>query len=112
MQQVIHASSGGIYGGKSGEIFSEDDLLAVDNPLGFYLSGKLCSEIIFQNYMHYFETAVILRPFFIYGPDQKKDMFIPRLIQSIQKETPIFLQGKRFLQGIISNTLLCVTLYG
>ncbi len=98
INQVIHASSGGIYGGKLGKIFNENDLLAVDSPLGFYLGSKLCSEIVFQNYMKYFKTAVILRPFFIYGPGQKKDMFIPRIIESVTNGIPIHLQGKQGLK--------------
>jgi len=98
VRRCIHVSSGGIYGGKPGKVFHEDDLLAVDSPLGFYLSSKLCSEIIFQNYHDFFETAMILRPFFIYGPGQRQDMFIPRLIESVKTGKVIFLQGDHGLR--------------
>ena len=94
IQKCIHISSGGIYGGKFGKVFQEDDLLAVDSPLGFYLGSKLCAEIIFQNYKSFFKAAVILRPFFIYGPGQRKDMFIARLIESVRTGEPVFLKGK------------------
>lgn len=94
VQRCIHISSGGIYGGKFDKVFQEDDLLAVDSPLGFYLGSKLCAEIIFQNYKSFFKAAVILRPFFIYGPGQRKDMFIAKLIESVRTGKPIFLQGK------------------
>ncbi len=98
VNQVIHVSSGGIYGGKKGKILSETDLISTDPRLGFYLSSKLCSEIIFQNYMDLFQTSVILRPFFIYGQNQNSDMFIARLINSIKNEMPVQLHGKNGLK--------------
>ena len=94
VKQLVHASSGGIYGGKVDKVFQEEDLLAVDSRLGFYLGSKLCSEIIFQNYMDFFKTAVILRPFFIYGPRQRADMLVARLIESVKANNPVQLQGK------------------
>jgi len=93
VKRVVHASSGGIYGGKKGGNFFETDLLAVDSPLGFYLGTKLCSEVVFQNYRHFFATAVVLRPFFVYGPGQRSDMFIARLVDSVRRGLPISLQG-------------------
>jgi nucleoside-diphosphate-sugar epimerase len=95
VRKFIQVSSGGIYGGKLGKAFQEDDLIAVNSPLGFYQGSKLCSEIIFQNYRSFFETAVILRPFFIYGPGQRRDMFISRLIEGVRKGFPLKLQGKK-----------------
>lgn len=94
VQKFIFASSGGIYGSNARPYVQETELLAVDSPLGFYLGTKLCAEIIFQNYRQFFETAVILRPFFIYGPGQRLDMFIPRLINSVFEGRPIQLQGE------------------
>jgi UDP-glucose 4-epimerase len=93
VKRIVHASSGGIYGGRTGGSVQETDLLAVDSPLGFYLGSKLCSEVVLQNYRHFFETAVILRPFFIYGPGQRPDMFIARLVESIREGKPVSLQG-------------------
>lgn len=98
VRKFVHASSGGIYAGRPGKQFLETDLLAVDSPLGFYLGTKLCSEIVFHNFRHFFETSIILRPFFIYGPNQRKDMFIARLIESVQEGRPISLQGDNGLR--------------
>jgi UDP-glucose 4-epimerase len=94
VKRIVHASSGGIYGGRTGGRNQETDLLAVDSPLGFYLGSKLCSEVVLQNYRHFFETAVILRPFFIYGPGQRPDMFIARLVESVREGKPVSLQGE------------------
>lgn len=93
VKRFIYASSGGIYGSSARVGVAETELLAVDSPLGFYLGSKLCAEVIFQNYRHYFETAAILRPFFIYGPGQRADMLIPRLIRAVREGISIHLQG-------------------
>ena len=98
VQRFIHVSSGGVHGGGRESSLCETDLLAMHSPLGFYLGTKLCSEVIFQNYRHFFRTAVTLRPFFIYGPGQRKDMFVARLIESIRNGTPVQLQGENGLR--------------
>jgi nucleoside-diphosphate-sugar epimerase len=94
VRKFIYASSGGIYGSRARIDVSESDLLAVDSPLGFYLGSKLCAEVMFQNYRDFFETAAILRPFFIYGPGQRPDMLVPRLITAVRQGHPIKLQGQ------------------
>ena len=99
---VVHASSGGIYGGRPAGQFHETDLLAVDSPLGFYLGSKLCSEIVLQNFRQLFKTMVILRPFFIYGPDQRKDMFVARMIDSVRSGRSIQLHGS---EGLRTNPI-------
>jgi nucleoside-diphosphate-sugar epimerase len=93
VRRVVHASSGGIYGGKQGGPYIETDLLAVDSPLGFYLGSKLCAEVVLQNYRQFFDATVILRPFFVYGPRQRKDMFVARMIDAVRHGKPISLQG-------------------
>ncbi|MDD5259609.1 MAG: NAD(P)-dependent oxidoreductase [bacterium] len=93
VQKFILASSGGVYGDQASTPFLEETPLSLAAPLGFYLSTKLCAEIIFQNYRQYFQTAVIMRPFFIYGPGQQNDMLIPRLIKSVKEGRPIYIQG-------------------
>lgn len=93
VKRYIMASSGGIYGPNAQPYVSEDQLLAVDSPLGFYLGTKLSAEVLFQNYRKLFETGSILRPFFIYGPGQGADMLISRLIASVRDSCPVQLQG-------------------
>ena len=92
-RRFVLASSGGIYGGKLGARFQETDGFAINSPLGFYLGSKLCSEIVLQNYRHFLDCAVIVRPFFIYGPAQRADMFVTRIINSVRDGLPITLQG-------------------
>lgn len=98
VKRYIMASSGGIYGPNARPYVSEDQLLAVDSPLGFYLGTKLSAEVLFQNYRKLFETGAILRPFFIYGPGQSADMLVSRLIASVREGRPIQLQGSEGLK--------------
>lgn len=98
VKRFVLASSGGIYGGKLGAQFQETDDFPVNSPLGFYLGSKLCSEIVFQNYRQFFDCAVIVRPFFIYGPNQRPDMFVTRIINSVRNGLSITLQGPEGLK--------------
>lgn len=98
VKKIIYASSGGIYGRKYGTLFDEQDMFTLNSPLGFYLSSKLCTEVLLQNYIHLFDSVVIFRPFFIYGPGQRKDMLIMRLIESVKEGIPIILQGQEGLK--------------
>src|SRR5262249_49632632 len=99
VERFIQVSSGGVYGsGRQSSLLCETDPLAMHSPIGFYLGTKLCSEVIFQNYSHFFRSAVTLRPFFIYGPGQRKDMFVARLIESIRTGARVRLQGENGLR--------------
>lgn len=91
VKKFIYGSSGGIYGfGDTG--FTEKQEIAARGDLGFYLSTKLCSEILVENYFKYFDVHII-RFFFVYGPQQRKTMLIPRLIDNIKNDRPIALDG-------------------
>lgn len=90
--KFIYASSGGIYG-TSETGFKEDDSIAAHHELGFYLSTKLCSEILIENYSSFFDV-IICRLFFVYGKRQRKTMLIPRLIENIRMGQAISLQGE------------------
>ncbi|HXD92257.1 MAG TPA: NAD(P)-dependent oxidoreductase [Bacteroidia bacterium] len=96
----VYASSGGIYG-TSEKGFDEEDHVAPHGELGFYLSTKLCSEILVENYSQFF-NIIISRLFFVYGKRQKKSMLIPRLVENIKKGAPIQLQGT---EGIMINPI-------
>lgn len=94
-KMFIFASSGGIYGNSPDAL--KEDMHPPLNQLGFYLSTKLSSEIILENYLPFF-TVIILRFFFVYGPGQRQHMLIPRLIQNVRSGQPITLQGEEGLR--------------
>lgn len=91
-KSFVLASSGGVYGYHE-QGFSEDEAVTARADLGFYLSTKLCAEIIAENYAP-FMNIIILRFFFVYGPGQRKSMLVPRLIQSVREGRTITLQGE------------------
>jgi len=88
----VLASSGGVYGsGDDG--FNEDARIAADGGQGFYVGTKLCAEVLAENYTT-FMNVIILRFFFVYGPGQRRDMLIPRLVQAVREGRAIVLQGQ------------------
>ncbi len=100
VKQFIYASSGGVYGNGVNP-FNENAPLVPFKQLGFYLGSKACSEILVQSYASIF-NVIILRPFFMYGPGQNRNMLIPRLMDSVANGKPIVLQGEN---GILINPI-------
>src|SRR5262249_10217802 len=88
----------GVYGGRRDGVLRESDPLVVNPALGFYLGSKLCAEIQLQDYRSFFKTGAILRPFFVYGPGQKADMLVARLIESVRHSRPVQLHGSNGLR--------------
>jgi len=93
VERVVHASSGGVYGPRGGHSFSEDNLPPVDSQNSYYLGTKLCSEIAFRSFTPHFKSAIMFRPFFIYGPGQDEDKFVQRMISYVQNRGVIDLAG-------------------
>lgn len=93
VKTFILASSGGIYGFGENP-FSEADAQICSKDLGFYLSTKMCAEALAENYKEYM-NVIILRFFFVYGPNSKNTMLLPRLVTSISNQKPISLQGEK-----------------
>ncbi len=96
----VLASSGGLdtYQGQS---FSSGEWKPAQENLNFYLGTKLCSEVLAESYSGIF-NVVLLRLFFVYGPHQKPDRLIPRLVHSVNEEKAIRLQGN---EGIAINPI-------
>lgn len=91
-QHFVLASSGGVYG-HDDQKFNEEEAVTARADLGFYLSTKLCAEIVAENYAPFMQI-IMLRFFFVYGPGQRKNMLIPRLVQSVREGRNITLQGE------------------
>jgi nucleoside-diphosphate-sugar epimerase len=92
VSKFIYASTGGVYGGSAEPLDESIPITANGGALGFYQSTKLCSELLVQNYSQFFEVN-ILRFFFVYGPEQKREMLIPRLMNSVKNGISIKLIG-------------------
>lgn len=92
IKNFIYASSGGVYGFPE-EGVSEEVTIPASGNLGFYLSTKLCAEILAENYAP-FMNVTMLRFFFVYGAGQKRSMLIPRLVDNIKNGSVVTLQGQ------------------
>ena len=91
-RHFVFASSGGVYG-TGDHHFAEDHPVPATGELGFYLSTKLCSEILSRNYAAFFNVS-ILRLFFVYGAGQRRNMLIPRLVDNVREGRAIDLGGR------------------
>lgn len=93
VKKFIYASSGGVYGG-SKYLLKESFSVHPNENLGFYLNSKISAEILLKNYTNKFMSIIIIRPFFVYGPGQKKDRLFPQLISNIKNNRAITIEGK------------------
>ena len=100
VNSFIYASSGGVYG-TGNKPFMENAPIVPIGELGYYFGSKACGEILVQSYANIFQVNVV-RPFFLYGPTQKREMLIPRLFDNIVNGRAIHLSGKN---GIRINPL-------
>jgi len=91
-RQFFLASTGGVYGGQNDPI-SEAGALIPPSEIGFYFATKLAAEMLCSTYRQTFDVTV-LRIFFMFGPRQRPDMFLPRLIQRVVNGEPIYLGGE------------------
>jgi UDP-glucose 4-epimerase len=91
-KNFVYASTGGVYGSPGDVAATENDILPLQS-MGFYASSKFCSELCVANYAGWMNTTV-LRFFFMYGKGQKRDMLLPRLLDSISSGRSVQLQGQ------------------
>ncbi|MET9147942.1 NAD-dependent epimerase/dehydratase family protein [Streptomyces sp. NPDC004042] len=90
--RVVMASSSSVYGGAEGRM-SEDDL---PRPLSPYGVTKLAAERLALAFAARRDTALTvsaLRFFTVYGPGQRPDMFISRVIGAALEGRPVEVYG-------------------
>jgi UDP-glucose 4-epimerase len=91
--RFVFASSGGVYG--SGPTrFSEGAELRPGGELGFYLTTKATAEQLLKSFSTHL-NVVCLRYFFVFGPHQRKQMLMRRLIESVREGEVIKVPGTR-----------------
>ena len=95
-KRFILASTGGIYRAGSDTITEDSEILG-PSELGHYFATKLSAEMLAGNYRQFMDIHV-LRIFFMYGSGQRKEMFLPALIQRIKKGVPVQLNGPEGIQ--------------
>lgn len=98
--RFVLASSGGVYASAASPL-REDGTVSLSSRLGYYLSSKLCGELLAGSYAPHMDV-VILRPFFAYGRGQRRSMLLPRLVDHVRTGVPVVLAGP---EGIHVNPI-------
>lgn len=93
-------SSGGVYAASDCPL-SEHDPLEFENPSP-YAATKIAAETLLRAHSRQFNSLVILRPFFIYGPGIAPDRLLARIVATLRAGRPIKLAGGR---GMIFNPI-------
>lgn len=89
--RIVYASSSSVYGNQPRYPVSENDLPRPRSPYGV---SKLAAEQLCQLYAENFGVHVTsLRYFTVYGPRQRPDMALHRLIQGVLDDVPFPLYG-------------------
>jgi nucleoside-diphosphate-sugar epimerase len=89
--KYLHISSAAVYGNPEKLPIDENALVQPVSPYGWH---KFMSEQICKEYFHlYGIKSAIIRPFSVYGPGLKKQIFWDVYLKSIQEGTSIELWG-------------------
>jgi nucleoside-diphosphate-sugar epimerase len=93
-RRILITSSSSVYDGRENKVTNEDDAL---RPLSPYAVSKLVNEMTVQMYkdngkLKDIETAVI-RPFTVYGPNQRDKLCIQAIIDAFIHDTVFTLYG-------------------
>ena len=100
VEKFIYFSTGGVYEPGSNIVNECSNLLSFDK-FNYHFTSKFSAELLISNYRDIFD-CIIVRPFFIYGENQRNSMLIPGLIQKIKNKQIITLDGD---QGIKVNPI-------
>lgn len=87
------------YGLKSGcktFIYASTGGITNSDTNSFYANSKRAGELLLAPFSKEM-SVTLLRYFFIYGPKQRSDMLIPRLVERVRNGLPITLQGENGL---------------
>jgi nucleoside-diphosphate-sugar epimerase len=91
-------SSGSVYSPKENPLKESDPLNLEGN---FYVTSKIAAELLIKT-LDFQEKTLILRPFFMFGQNQKTSTMIPGLIRNIANEVAIKLNSE---EGMVINPI-------
>jgi nucleoside-diphosphate-sugar epimerase len=90
--QFVYLSTGSVYC-ESKRPLTESDPVRSFQSIDIYTASKLSGELLVGSFRSLLATAIV-RPFFIYGPGQKRSMLIPRIYDKIASGEPIVLSSQ------------------
>lgn len=85
--RVILFSSGSVY--RASDRALDEDAPLDDRTENPYVISKIASEMIARSFAPYFDSVTVVRPFFIYGREQRPEMLISRTAGRIRRGEPI-----------------------
>jgi|APSaa5957512622_1039677.scaffolds.fasta_scaffold27765_2 nucleoside-diphosphate-sugar epimerase len=100
VKNVIYFSTGSVYR-KSKSKLNSDSILDYNSSNPYVLS-KIMGEMLMQSFEKFYESCIIVRPFYIYGPGQNKNMLFNFLIDKISNNENIII-GKD--GGLVFNPI-------
>lgn len=114
IDRFVFASSSSVYGNAVGRHVDEDDPAVPHSPYGV---TKLAAELLCRAYAANFDVpAVSLRYFTVYGPGQRPDMSIHRMIRAALGKQPFHLYGDgsqtrefTFVTDVVRATAMAAT---
>lgn len=89
---LVHLSTGGVYA-PAVQPVAESAALHAPLSAGWYVGSKLAAEALVMSYRTHL-VPIVLRPFFVYGAGQSRDMLVPRLADSVRDGRPIVLSSE------------------
>lgn len=92
VRKFIYFSSGSVYK-PSPNLLSTNSPIKTAFEANFYEASKISSEYLVASYRDTLDARII-RPFYVYGPQQGPQMLIPRLFNMIRDNLPIQIQGR------------------
>ncbi len=90
--KIIFASSSSVYGSMNDTLLNED--ITSLSPLSPYGVSKLLAEqLLHKFHKQFFFSIICLRLFSVYGPSQRPDLVIPKFVEAMVTEKPIYVYG-------------------
>lgn len=98
-KQFIYFSTGSVYKENETGVYKEDDSLNVDEGSP-YVASKIAGEIIVSSFKSAFKSTVVLRPFYMYGKEQREGMLFRTMFKNVFEGEQITLNGN---DGLVFN---------
>ena len=114
VKSICLMSSSEVYGEPVSIPITEKSIL---NPLSVYGWSKVCAEQILEAHAQNGDLcAVVIRPFNVYGPDQRNDFVVSRFLKLAMQGLPLKIAGTgmqrrnfTFIDDLILGMLLAIT---
>ena len=98
-KQFIYFSTGSVYKENDTGVYCEDDSLNLDGGTP-YIASKIAGELIVSSFKSAFKSTIALRPFYMYGKEQRQSMLFSTMFKKVSAGEQITLNGN---DGLVFN---------